>query len=373
MNPIVTLDIGAAAKRQRSNLRTFTVTDTFSYLLTKLNTEVRGQRYCDGQLVGPNYIYPIAGRIGIDRMVHDFIELTLFASIKGAAGKGWFGWCTDHMADKLTFRTEIGGSVKPTVTFSPVSNAFQVANATLTAAANRLDAHQVLVALAISADNLAELDPVRSFLFSSDRDAARTAPGTAIRGRNRSAVLVGATSDGRRSPTRAEALAVMAVDQLPGVANSSSFLLHNPGIDPWRRKRRKQKEKKASKTGKPAATPRKTAVMVPISTPSCNSSRHSSRRGVTASLKNSAKKSGKFVTVDDDGVDFIKKFVARKKTFRSAMRATVLDPCRAIPSIVDMVRLGLSAGEWLAFGRVSQQAKGSKHVLRQLAGKPPPR
>jgi hypothetical protein len=117
------------------------------------------------------------------------------------------------MADKLTFRTEIGGSLKPTVTFTPVSNAFQVTNATLTAAASRIDTHQVLVALAINADNLAELDPIRSFLFSSDRDAARAAPGTAIRGRNESAVLVGRRVTGG-ARTRAEALAVMAVDQL---------------------------------------------------------------------------------------------------------------------------------------------------------------
>ena len=204
-----------------------------------------------GQCVGPNYIYPIAGRIGIDRMVHDFIELTLFASIKGAAGKGWFGWCTERygrQADLPDRDWQV--ECKPTVTFSPVSNAFQVANATLTAAANRVNTHQVLVALAISADNLAELDPVRSFLFSSDGDAARTAPGTAIRSHDKSAVLVGATGDGRRSHTGRSA-GRDGSRWLPGVANSSSFLLHNGGIDPWRRKQRKQRKKRHRKRESP--------------------------------------------------------------------------------------------------------------------------
>ena len=87
--PKFTLGISAGAKRKRSNNRTFTVTDTFSFLLTKLNIEVRGRRYCDGQIVQANYVYPIAGRIGVDKLAKDFIELTLFGNpsqgIQGAA------------------------------------------------------------------------------------------------------------------------------------------------------------------------------------------------------------------------------------------------------------------------------------------------
>lgn len=208
VNPVVTLGVGADAKRQRSNFRTFTVTDTFSYLLTKLNAEQQGQHYCDGHIVQANYVYPIAGRIGIDRMVHDFIELTLFASLtepgKGAAAG------TPTMTDKLIFKTEVRGSVNPTVVFTPVSSAFQLTNASLTAAASRIDTHQVIVALAIDASSLSELDPVRSFLFSSDR-GARTAAAPA--GRDLSPVFVGRRVTGG-ARTRSEALAIMAIDQL---------------------------------------------------------------------------------------------------------------------------------------------------------------
>jgi hypothetical protein len=210
LNPVFTLDIGAGAMRQRSNHRTFMVTDTFSYLLTKLNTPVRGQRYCDGQLVGPNYVYPIAGRIGIDKMVRDFIELTLFANLEPDAKPGAGGAPT--MSDELTFTTSINGSINPVAVFTPVSSAFQLTNATLTAAADRMDVHKVAVALAITPSGMTELGPLRSYLFSSGRSAA--AGGGAVSGSGgASPVIVGArVTGGARTP--AEALAVIAIDQL---------------------------------------------------------------------------------------------------------------------------------------------------------------
>src|SRR6201991_5186395 len=211
--PKFTLGISAGAKRQRSNNRTFTVTDTFSYLLTKLNVDVRGFRYCDGQIVQANYAYPIAGRIGIDRLVKDFIELTLFGSlaepksVPGATG-------APTMADKLTFTTAINASANPVVVFTPVTHAFQLTNASLTASADRKDTHQVTVALAIATGSMAELDPVRSFLFSRERNAA-IAGGSAVggRGRTTSSVVVGRRITGGGN-TPSEALAVIAIDQL---------------------------------------------------------------------------------------------------------------------------------------------------------------
>jgi hypothetical protein len=205
--PVFTVGVNANANRTRSNTRTFTVTDTFSYLLTKLNTEVRGVRYCDGQLVSANYVYPIAGRIGIDKMVHEFIELTLFANlVEPQAAPGTAGAPT--MVDQLTFTTSIGGSVNPAVVFTPVTSAFQLTNASLTAMADRMDVHQVSVGLAVSTSGMSQLDPVRSFLFSSDRGA-----GTATGNRGVSPVVVGRriTGGGR---TASEVLAVIAIDQL---------------------------------------------------------------------------------------------------------------------------------------------------------------
>jgi len=84
-----TLGIKGNFDRQRQNERLFTITDTFSSLI-RLPSD-----YCDGRsvgedynyVVGPNYIYPITGRIGTKRMVQDFINLTLFDNLGGRDDK----------------------------------------------------------------------------------------------------------------------------------------------------------------------------------------------------------------------------------------------------------------------------------------------
>jgi len=123
--PRFTLGINAGALRRRTNERTFTITDTFGYLVARLNRKNRyGERYCDGKIVRKNYVYPIAGRIGVDKTVTTFLELTVFGSLGGEHGKG-----PPTLADKLTFTTAINLSVNPRIEFTPVTNSFQLANA----------------------------------------------------------------------------------------------------------------------------------------------------------------------------------------------------------------------------------------------------
>jgi hypothetical protein len=110
-HPKFTLGISAGANFERSNNRTFTVTDTFSYLLTKLNVPVRGQRYCDGQIVRANYVYPITGRIGIDELVKTFMELTLFGNLAGKEANPGAGGAPT-MADQLTFKVSSFGGLQ---------------------------------------------------------------------------------------------------------------------------------------------------------------------------------------------------------------------------------------------------------------------
>jgi hypothetical protein len=139
-------------------------------------------------------------------MVNDFVELTLFASLTEAgAAPGVKGAPT--MSDQLTFITAVGGSVNPSIVFTPITNAFQLTNGSLTAAVGRMDTHQVTVALAISTGSMAELGAVRSFLFSSGRGVSTT-------GRpNAPTVLVGNRITGSGRST-SEILAMVAVDQL---------------------------------------------------------------------------------------------------------------------------------------------------------------
>ena len=133
----------------------------------KLNTPVRGQRYCDGQIVEANYIYPIAGRIGVDKTVLTFFQLALFGSLAPDKAKPGAGGAPT-IVDKLTFTTTIDASATPgaKVIFTPVAKGFQFADASLTGLARRVDMHQVTVGLAESASATAYLTSLRGYLFS---------------------------------------------------------------------------------------------------------------------------------------------------------------------------------------------------------------
>ncbi|VIO69007.1 hypothetical protein [Bradyrhizobium ivorense] len=165
-----TLGITGDVNRGRSNERSFTVTDTFSDLLMNINTPVRGQRYCDGQIVQANYVYPVAGHIGVDELVKTFFELVYLGGLSLKDGApGAIGPPT--IADKLTFTTVIDGSLTPKVTFTPVGAGFQLTDASLTGKASRTDTHKVTVGLAIDKEVLASLGSLRGYLFSRERSA----------------------------------------------------------------------------------------------------------------------------------------------------------------------------------------------------------
>lgn len=112
------------------------------------------------------------------------------------------------MADKLTFTTLVTASATPGITFTPVTDAFQLTSATGTGLADRTDRHQVTVAVAISPTSVTELDPFRSFLISPSR--VRPGDGSAER-ISRSQLIVGKRVIGGGTPS--ERLAVIAADQ----------------------------------------------------------------------------------------------------------------------------------------------------------------
>jgi hypothetical protein len=194
-----TLGLIGASDRTRSNERQFTVTDTFGKLLTNVPED-----YCNYKIVIANYIYPVAGRIGIDNTLKTFINLTVFGNLAGtkdATSK------PPTMSDNLTFITTWKLGVNPMVVFTPVTSAFQVLNASLTTDFERMDRHQVVIGLAIGDEGKKELEPLRSYVFSANRIApgARTA---VISG----GVVIGGRVIGGGTPT--ETLAVIAVDQV---------------------------------------------------------------------------------------------------------------------------------------------------------------
>jgi len=167
-----TMGIKGGFDRSRQNERIFTVTDSFSGLVRLPDT------YCDGRPVNenynynvaPNYAYPAAGKIGVERMVQDFIELTLFANLGGpkATPKG-----PPTLVDTLAFQTVITGTLTPVITFSPVGRGFSLADASLTGVATRTDLHTITMGLSIAGAGVNLVVPTRTALFTAPLLTAR--------------------------------------------------------------------------------------------------------------------------------------------------------------------------------------------------------
>jgi hypothetical protein len=201
--PKFTLGLGAGALLDRTNERKFTATDTFGSLLKLNAAEVRGRRYCTGFIVTENYVYPIAGRVGTVKVIHDFINLTLFESLSGDKG------APPTMTDDLTFTTTLSASINPVVTFTPLGTALQVADAPFTTAFKRSDVHEVTVGIAIDKTGVTNLAPLRSYLFSDRRNSTGLGP-------SGPSVISGSLFIGNRvigGGSVAEQLAVIAIDQ----------------------------------------------------------------------------------------------------------------------------------------------------------------
>jgi hypothetical protein len=205
-NSLFKLGIGGSATRKRNNERTFTVTDTFKNLLTRLNTTVRedGHRDCDGYVVEASYVYPIVGHIGMDKMVYDYLDLTLFGNLAGTKAQPT---APPTMTDDLTFTTTLDASATPKITFTPIGTVFQLTDASLTGEVKRTDMHEVTVGLALPTSATTYLSNLRAYTF---------APSNAVVvGNNqhgsRGSLVLGARVIG--GGTSSETLAVWAVDQ----------------------------------------------------------------------------------------------------------------------------------------------------------------
>jgi hypothetical protein len=144
-NGTVTADPSAGMDRSRENTRTFTVIDHFG--------EMKRRTDCPQFATGKNYIYPIVGRIGVGEMTDTFAALTFFDKLAGdpanAVPPPLNIGSPATMVDKLTFITTIKGSVTPTIMLSPVGPALQVSGGNIGLMNNRMDHHEVIVALAV--------------------------------------------------------------------------------------------------------------------------------------------------------------------------------------------------------------------------------
>lgn len=137
----------------RDNIRAFTVSDNFE---TYIN-DTRFDRRCDFT-PGPNYIYPITGRIGVDEMVHTFIRLTVRDNLgESDMGGGPLGSTekltfnkTPTMVDTITFTTTINAGIMPAISLKSTAAGWQFTDGSFTGTIKRNDVHQVIVGLAVT-------------------------------------------------------------------------------------------------------------------------------------------------------------------------------------------------------------------------------
>jgi hypothetical protein len=134
----------------RENVRTFTVVDNFTKLLAL-------RKYCAPAAPGPNYQYPIAGKIGVAEMIDTFVTMAVYADLdaeqqglKDGSEAPLLGMnSAPTMVDTLSFTTVLSAGVTPTWTLTPVGKALQLTNASINLGATRMDIHQVIIGLAL--------------------------------------------------------------------------------------------------------------------------------------------------------------------------------------------------------------------------------
>jgi hypothetical protein len=172
---LVSLGLTGNFDRQRQNERSFTITDNAGDLVRKVPAS-----YCTKFIAEENIVYPIAGKVGMEKVVQDFLLLTLFGNLSGDGKKDVTAVTgPPTMVDQLQFQTTIGGSATPKVTFIPLGRAFQVTDVSFGFTASRKDTHQLTVGLYLDKTGLKEIGDVRTAVFGGLITASG---GTAERG-----------------------------------------------------------------------------------------------------------------------------------------------------------------------------------------------
>ena len=133
------LDFSGSATRKRKNKREFRIVET----LEQLN-----KASCAEPTQRANWVYPIAGAIGIDEVVRTYIRLERLTDLGTGFVNEKFGKDFVVFSEDLDFTTEIGGGVTPTLELATVAGKLKLSKATLFAEAKRKDVHSVTIALA---------------------------------------------------------------------------------------------------------------------------------------------------------------------------------------------------------------------------------
>jgi hypothetical protein len=157
-NGMASLSPSFTNSTERKNLRAFTVSDSFASLWD-LGRNKGDHHHCQfgtSGSSGPNYEYPIAGRIGLDEMVQTFVRLSVSGDIiapedpsnpdnKFSINPSG----TPTLVDTLTFTTTVKAGLEPSVTLTPAAPQVQLMDTSLNGTVSRIDTHQVIIGMAV--------------------------------------------------------------------------------------------------------------------------------------------------------------------------------------------------------------------------------
>jgi hypothetical protein len=152
-------ELTGSSTRTRKNKRDFRIIER----LMELNEEVcwEGAR--------ANWVYPITGSIGLDEVIRTYVDLELLTRFRQDNSKKFNGKLPVVFSEELTFTTEFGGGIQPTLELATIAGKFRLTNATIFGEAKRKDIHSVTVALA--QDGV--IDPMaRQFMMMDSRGIA---------------------------------------------------------------------------------------------------------------------------------------------------------------------------------------------------------
>ena len=131
----VAIDLTGSAEKSRSNERSFRIVDTFAVL-----KKIDGDPQCKERSKHANFIYPVAGRIGLDEVVSTYWDVKSLTTIKPVGNALPF-------TDKIIFKTKLSAGINPTIKLSSNSASLHLTNVSVNGAVIREDKHQLTVAM----------------------------------------------------------------------------------------------------------------------------------------------------------------------------------------------------------------------------------
>jgi|SRR5271165_3924932 len=128
---------GVAA--MRDNTVNYTVSDDFFFLTERVPDD-----YCADKNINANYLYPIAGKLGLNNLINEFVDLNQFGGLaadpKNPKGPPTLAWT-------MKFTTAINAAATPQITLLPLTGVTRVTQGSITGSLGRTDVHTLTVAL----------------------------------------------------------------------------------------------------------------------------------------------------------------------------------------------------------------------------------